>query len=325
MTKKLDVKKVFTSPWFIVLGAMLCCALWGSATPFIKMGYKVMFEGAKPDVPSTILFAGIRFAAAGFITIAIYSIARKQVLYPKRENLDKVAIIAAFQTVIQYFFFYIGLANTSGAKGTIISGSSSFFAIFISSLIFKQEKLTVKKVVACVVGFAGIIAVNLNGLDFSMNFTGDAFVLFSAMSLAFSSVLIKIFSKSEDPVVISGYQFMLGGAVMIIVGLIAGGKIDYVTPKGVAILIYLSFLSAIAYAVWGMLLKFNPVSKVTIFSFMTPVFGVLLTKLMLPEESTVKLVNLLISLVLVCAGVFMLNYTRQKKSASPEPTKKENE
>ena len=313
MTKKIDVNKVFTSPLFIILGAMLCRALWGSATPFIKMGYKVMFEGAKPNVPSTILFAGIRFAAAGFITIAIYSIARKKILYPKKENYGKVAIIAAFQTVIQYFFFYIGLANTSGAKGTIISGSSSFFAIFISSLIFKQEKLTVKKVVACIVGFAGIIAVNLNGLDFSMNFTGDAFVLFSAMSLAFSSVLIKIFSKSEDPVVISGYQFMLGGAVMIIVGLIAGGKIDHFTLGGAAILVYLSFLSAIAYALWGMLLKFNPVSKVTIFSFMTPVFGVILTKLMLPDESTVKLVNLIISLVLVCAGVFMLNYAKQKK------------
>ena len=313
MTKKFDIAKIFTSPLFIVIGAMLCCALWGSATPFIKMGYKVMFDGAKPNVPSTILFAGIRFAAAGFITVAIYSIARKKVLYPKRENLDKVAVIALFQTVIQYFFFYIGLANTSGAKGTIISGSSSFFAIFISSLIFKQEKLTVKKVVACVVGFAGIIAVNLNGLDFSMNLTGDAFVLFSAISLAFSSVLIKIFSKSEDPVVISGYQFMLGGTVMIIVGLIAGGKIDRFTFVGAAILVYLSFLSAVAYALWGMLLKYNPVSKVTIFSFMTPVFGVLLTKLMLPEESTVQIVNLLISLVLVCLGVFMLNYTRVVK------------
>ena len=313
MKKKFDVINVFTTPLIVVIGALICCALWGSATPFIKMGYKVMFEGAKPNVPSTILFAGIRFAAAGFITIALYSIARKKILYPKRENLGKVAIIAAFQTVIQYFFFYIGLANTSGAKGTIISGSSSFFAIFISSLIFKQEKLTVKKVVACIVGFAGIIAVNLNGLDFSMNFTGDAFVLFSAMSLAFSSVLIKIFSKSEDPVVISGYQFMAGGAVMIIVGLIAGGKLDYVTPKGIAILVYLSFLSAIAYALWGVLLKFNPVSKVTIFSFMTPVFGVLLTKLMLPEESTVKILNLLLSLVLVCLGVFMLNYSKQTK------------
>ena len=315
MTKKFDVTKVFTRPIIIVLGALLCCALWGSATPFIKTGYKVMFEGGKPNVPSTILFAGIRFAAAGFITIALYSIARKKVLYPKRENYGKVAVIAAFQTCIQYFFFYIGLANTSGAKGTIISGSSSFFAIFISSLIFKQEKLTAKKVIACIVGFAGIIAVNLDGLDFSMNFTGDAFVLFSAMSLAFSSVLIKIFSKSEDPVVISGYQFMLGGTVMIIVGLIAGGKIDHFDLTGAAILVYLSFLSAIAYALWGMLLKFNPVSKVTIFSFMTPVFGVLLTKLMLPEESTVKIINLLISLVLVCAGVFMLNYVK--------PTKKE--
>ena len=321
MTKKFDFTRVVTSPWFIVLGAMLCCALWGSATPFIKMGYKVMFDGGKPDVPSTILFAGIRFAAAGFITVALYSIARKKVLYPKKENLGKVAVIALFQTVIQYFFFYIGLANTSGAKGTIISGSSSFFAIFISCLAFKQEKLTVKKVVACIVGFAGIIAVNLNGLDFSMNLTGDGFVLFSSISLAFSSVLIKIFSKKEDPVVISGYQFMLGGAVMIIVGLISGGKIDHFTVGGAAILVYLSFLSAIAYALWGILLKFNPVSKVTIFSFMTPVFGVILTKLMLPEESTVKLVNLIISLVLVCLGVFMLNYTRQRKE--PEIAKNE--
>lgn len=311
--EKNSITKIFTTPIAVVLGAMLCCALWGSATPFIKMGYKVMFGGGKPDVSSTILFAGIRFFFAGLITIAIYSIARKKLLYPKKENLTKIGIVAAFQTVIQYFFFYIGLANTSGAKGTIISGSSSFFAIFFSSLLFKQEKLTAKKVIACIVGFAGIIAVNLNGLDFKMNFTGDFFVLFSAMSLAISSVLIKIFSKDEDPVVISGYQFILGGAVMVLVGLIAGGKIDYVTPKGIAILIYLSFLSAIAYALWGVLLKYNPVSKVTIFSFMTPVFGVILTKLMLPEESTVMFLNLVISLVLVCAGVLMLNYTRQPK------------
>ena len=313
-SKKTGITNIFTTPIAVILGAMLCCALWGSATPFIKMGYKVMFEAGKPDVSSTILFAGIRFFFAGIITVAIYSIARKKLLYPKKQNLTKIGVVAAFQTVIQYFFFYIGLANTSGAKGTIISGSSSFFAIFFSSLLFKQEKLTAKKVIACIVGFAGIIAVNLNGLDFKMNFTGDCFVLFSAMSLAISSVLIKIFSKDEDPVVISGYQFILGGAVMVIVGLIAGGNIDYVTPKGIAILTYLSFLSAIAYALWGVLLKYNPVSKVTIFSFMTPVFGVILTKLMLPEESTVMFLNLIISLVLVCAGVFMLNYTRQTKT-----------
>lgn len=309
--------KIFKNPVFVVLAACLCCALWGSATPFIKMGYKIIyadFPNAKPDVPSTILFAGVRFAIAGFLTIVIYSIARKKVLVPKAENIGKIGLVALVQTVIQYFFFYVGLANTSGAKGTVLSGSSSFFSIILCTLIFKQERLTLKKIIACVIGFAGIIAVNLNGLDFSMNLMGDGFVIFSAISLGFSSVLIKIFSKTEDPVVISGYQFMAGGAVMIAVGLISGGVIDLSDFRGILILLYLSLLSAVAYALWGVLLKYNPVSNVTIFSFMTPVFGVLLTKLMLPDESTVHIINLLIALVLVSLGVFLLNYTKKEKS-----------
>ena len=44
MKKKFDVINVFTTPLIVVIGALICCALWGSATPFIKMGYKVMFE-----------------------------------------------------------------------------------------------------------------------------------------------------------------------------------------------------------------------------------------------------------------------------------------
>lgn len=315
---RVEKKNIFTSPMMVVIGAILCCALWGSATPFIKLGYRVIFPSGGPDVPSTILFAGIRFFFAGVITVAIYSIARRRLLYPQPKNLTKVGIVAVFQTIVQYFFFYVGLVNTSGAKGTVISGSSSFFAILVSSLIFKQEKLTVKKVLACVIGFLGIIAVNLNGLDFNMNFTGDAFVLFSAISLGISSVLIKIFSKDEDAVVISGYQFIMGGAVMVLVGLCFGGKIEAFDLAGFGILVYLALLSAVAYALWGLLLKHNPVSKVTIFSFMTPVFGVLLTKLMLPDESTVDPISLIIALVLVCVGVFMLNYNGASKRKSDD-------
>jgi drug/metabolite transporter (DMT)-like permease len=92
-----------------------------------------------------------------------------------------------------------------------------------------------------------------------------------------------------------------------------GGRIDNFDLSALGIMVYLSLLSAVAYALWGILLKHNPVSRVTIFSFMTPVFGVLLTELILPDESTVALINLLISLVLVCAGVFMLNYTHKSK------------
>ncbi len=294
----------------VTLSALLCCALWGSATPFIKIGYGLMLPTR--NVPSTILFAGIRFFLAGLLTILFYSVARKRVLIPKKENMPKILTVSCFQTIIQYIFFYIGLANTTGVKGTIASGSNAFFCLLVASLIFRQEKLTIKKLVACIIGFTGVILINLNGLDFTMNFFGDGFVIFSSIAYGFSSALMKKYAKYEDPVIISGYQFAIGGLVMILLGICLGGVISIPSWSAWGVLLYLSFLSSIAYALWGILLKYNPVSKVSVFSFMIPVFGVFLSKLMLTENSNVPTINLLVTLVLISVGIFMLNYSKKK-------------
>ncbi len=304
-------KNIFQNPIVLTLLALLCCALWGSATPFIKTGYALMEVSG---VPSTMLFAGMRFTLAGIITVAIYSIARRRVLYPKAANLPKVLTVSVFQTVVQYIFFYIGLANTSGVKGTIASGTSAFFCVLIASLIFRQEKLTFKKILACVLGFAGVVIVNLNGLELTMNLLGDGFVIFSAIASALSSVLMKRFSKDEDPVVISGYQFIVGGIFLVVLGLCMGGTVKLTELTGLLVLLYLAILSAVAYAVWGMLLKHNPVSRVSIFSFTTPIFGTLLSMIMLSGESTgTQPLNLVITLVLVSAGILLLNYQPKSK------------
>ena len=316
--KKTD--NIFTHPLVIALCALLCCALWGSASPAIKIGYELLEVSG---VPSTILFAGIRFTAAGVITVLIYSLARRKLLYPKLQNIPKVLTVSAFQTVTQYLFFYVGLANTTSVKGTIASGSSAFFCVLIASLIFRQEKLTAKKIIACVLGFLGIIIVNLDGLELTMNFLGDGFVILSTVCYAFSSVLMKKYSKYEDPVVISGYQFIIGGAFMIAVGLIAGGKLNLTNASGIALLVYLAFLSAIAYALWGMLLKFNPVSRVSIFSFTTPIFGTILSFIFLPTSNGVKPLNLVVTLVLVSLGILLLNYQpKAKEKLSIDESKK---
>lgn len=311
MTKINEEKKsFFTKPAVIIACALLCCALWGSASPAIKIGYQLLEVSG---VPSTILFAGVRFFMAGIITVLIYSVARRRFLYPKKENIPRVLTVSAFQTVIQYIFFYIGLANTTSVKGTIASGSSAFFCVLIASLVFRQEKLTAKKIIACILGFVGIVVVNLNGLTLTMNFLGDGFVIFSTVSYAFSSVLMKRFSKYEAPVVISGYQFIIGGAFMIILGLSLGGRFSLSSFGGVMLLVYLAFLSAIAYALWGLLLKYNPVSRVSIFSFTTPIFGTILSVLLLPGTSGVEPLNIVITLVLVSLGIFLLNYQGKPK------------
>ena len=314
-----QTKDILQNPLIVALGAVFCCALWGSATPFIKIGYKLILP--EKTVASTILFAGVRFTFAGVLTILIYSLARKRFLYPKKENMKRIAAVSSFQTVIQYIFFYIGLANTSGVKGTVLSGSSAFFALLIASLVFRQEKLTLTKITACVLGFAGIVVINLNGLDLTMNFTGDCFVLFSTIAYAVSSVLIKNYAKYEDTVVISGYQFLMGGVVMVIVGAAFGGRITLHGATAFGVLTYLSFLSATAYALWGVLLKHNPVSKVTVYNFCTPVFGVLLSNLVLTEQTGVAPLNLALTLVLICTGIVMLNYQKPEPSASAAQTK----
>ena len=302
-------KTIFKNPLVIMITALFCCALWGSATPFIKTGYELILPWR--GTPSTILFAGLRFTMAGIFTILIYSIGRKKFLYPKKENLLKIGYVASFQTVLQYIFFYIGLANTTGVKGTIASGSSAFFALLVAGIFFKMEKITFKKLLACIIGFAGIVLVNLDGLDLKMNFFGDGFVIFSSIASAAASVFIKKYSNKEDPVVISGYQFFMGGLVMVAIGLISGGHIQIPDIKALGVLIYLAFLSAAAYSLWGVLLKYNPVSKVSIYSFMTPVFGVILSNIMLNESGAVSPINMALSMVLVSLGIFMLNYKKE--------------
>ncbi|MBO5879518.1 MAG: DMT family transporter [Clostridia bacterium] len=310
-------KSLFSNPIILVLVAMICCALWGSATPAIKTGYN-LFEIESRDVASIVLFAGTRFFFAGIFTVIIFSISGRKFLYPKRENITKILTVSVFQTILQYIFFYLGLAFTTGVKGTVASGSGAFFAVIIACLIYKQEKLTFKKVAACVIGFVGILVMNIDSLGFKedmiIDLMGVGFVLISTVSSSFSSVLIKKYSASENPVVISGYQFIVGGAFMAAVGFIFGGRINFLNLPGILDLVYLALLSAVAYSLWGILLKHNPVSRVTVFNFMTPIFGVLLTLILLPsEDSKVRPLNLVITLVLISLGIFLLNYKRSQK------------
>ena len=181
-------------------------------------------------------------------------------------------------------FFYVGLSITTGVKASIIEGTCAFFSILIASFIFKQEKLTYQKIIACIIGFGGVIISNLNGLTFNTGFTGDLMIVISTVSYAFSSVLIKIYSQHENPVTLSGYQFMIGGAALTIVGLIFGGRFTQINLPAACVLLYLGVLSAVAYSLWGIILKYNNVSNVTVYSFMIPVFGVILSALLISSE-----------------------------------------
>lgn len=301
----------------VLLLAMVCCFLWGSATPAIKIGYQV-FRIDGGDTQSIILFAGIRFLTAGLLVVLFQSLLQKRFLHPQREALPSIFTLCMAQTVVQYLFFYVGLAHTSGVHGTIISGTGAFFSILMASLLFHYEKLTPAKVLGCVAGFGGILVMNLSGMAgeslFQVSLLGEGFVLFSQMSYALSGILVKRFSSRFDVVMLSGWQFVLGGIIMILVGLLTGGRIQPPTESwGWLLMLYMGMISAVAYSLWGILLKYNPVSRVTIFAFLTPVFGVLLAAVFLGETEQALSLRTLAALVLVCVGIYAVNH--QQKTA----------
>lgn len=303
--KKTD--QFMTKTIVVWLGALICCALWGSAFPCIKLGYQWFL--IPPDAIGTqILFAGCRFTLAGLLAIAIGSILRRKLLLLQKESVGKIVKLSMLQTVAQYIFFYIGLANTSGVKASIIEGVNVFIAILVASLIFRQEALTARKMVGSIIGFAGVVLVNVAGNGISMTFAwnGEGFIFLSTIAYAFSSVLLKRYSKEEDPVVLSGYQFVAGGVIMMLFGLLMGGRLTVFTEKGIAMLVYLALVSAVAYSLWGILLKYNPISRVAVFGFMNPVFGVILSAILLDESGSLG-TTCVISLVLVCVGIYIVN------------------
>lgn len=303
----MKTKEQFMTKTVVVwLGALLCCSLWGSAFPCIKIGYQ-LFEIPSDATATQILFAGCRFTLAGILAIIIGSVLNHKILIPKQGSWGKIAKLCMLQTVAQYLFFYIGLANTSGVKASIIEGVNVFISILVASLIFRQEKLTARKMLGCIIGFAGVILVNITGgIDMAFTFTGDGFIVLSTIAYAFSSVMIKRYSQEENPVTLSGYQFVLGGLIMVVCGLLMGGRLTVISGAGIAMLLYLAVISAVAYSMWGVLLKYNPVSRVTVFGFMNPVFGVILSAFFLKESDSVGVVCIL-ALILVCAGIYIVN------------------
>lgn len=297
-----------TTGWVVAILAVICCTLWGSAITTIKTGYHLMRIDSS-DTAAIILFAGLRFTIAGILVVFFECIRQKKVILPGKNVLKLAFPLCLAQTVGQYFFFYIGVAHTSGVKSSIITGLGNFFAILMSCLVFRREKMTGRKFTGCALGFAGVVVINLMGnqLDMGIHLKGEGALFLAQIAYALSTVLIHKFSEKESPVILSGYQFFIGGLLLIGIGFGMGGRIHQITAGALLILLYLAFVSAMAYTLWSILLAHNPVSRVAIYGFVNPLCSVLLSAIVLGETAQAFNIGTLTALLLVCMGIYTVN------------------
>lgn len=302
----------YTQRKVVFLLATLCCLLWGSAYPAIKNGY-ALFEIASSDIPSKLVFAGYRFLFAGLVLLVVAAASRKSLWAFDRRTWGQVTLLGLAQTSLQYVFFYIGLAYATGVKSSIMNATGTFFSVLLAHFIYHNDKLSYAKVLGCVAGFLGVMAVNFQDSLFTWDFTvlGEGFIVIAAFVLSAASIYGKKLSQRIDTVVLTGWQLSIGGAALLLMGYVGGGHLGLPSFAALAMLAYLVALSAVAFSLWTTLLKHNRVSMITVFNFMVPIFGTLLSALFLNEQF-LEWKNAL-ALVLVCWGIWMV--TKEEKPA----------
>lgn len=299
------MKSLLKNKYFAYVGAFVCSALWGTAFPIIKLGY-ARLDIAQSDIPSKLLFAGERFALAG-ILVFIFGliILRKPPVLGKNELLPASAL-GVVQTTLQYLFAYVGVGFTTAVNTSIITGTVSVISVLMASFFFKNDRLNLLKIIGCFLGLFGIVCVNIADFSFaSVTFLGDIIVLLSAISGAGGNIITKKISDGKNPVSLTAFQLFSGGVILLIIGLIFGGKTNFSDLSGIIILLWLAVISSVSFLLWTALLKYNPVSRITVFTMLVPIFGTVWSFVLLGEE-ILKIENL-VSLALITAGIVLVN------------------
>ena len=298
---------IFQRPAWVVVFALTAAIAWGWAFPLIKVGFSAF--GITADMTgSKMLFAGIRFAAAGLIVLSVAHSNGRSFKPGKVADWRFILAFALMNTTLHYFFFYVGMSHSEGSRAAILNSLSTFLVVLLACACFKSDRLTMQKILGCVVGFSGILALNLGGAE-SSQFTwlGDGMIILNAICGACSNLMTRGLSRRIDVFVGTGFSLTIGGLLLIIPGLAFGGTLPHVNILGCVCLVLLIAISAIGFALYNKLLSCNPVGKVAIYNSLIPIVGAVTSCLCLGETFHLKYA---LAGGLAALGIYIINKGR---------------
>lgn len=306
----------------VFLTALFCTVCWGLCYPLIKLNQNY-FSVESTDIFSQFFLAGVRMTFSG-ILIFIICFLTKSFCLPEKKQWTGVIFITLFQTIIHYALTYLGQGMTDGSKTPVLKEISAFFIILIMNFVSKDDKLTLNKIIGCLLGFSGVVIINLSG-GFNFNIQpGDIIIIGAALSNAIGQVFLKFSSSSaRSPFTIVAFSHFTGGLIMLLIGIIGGGKLIATGTSSYFLLIAIVFTTAIPYMLWSQLYKYNKASIMSVYCLMTPMFGMLFTSLFFGNSNVFSLYSVG-ALVLISLGILCVNLHFGKKRDNINSEKTDN-
>ncbi|WP_461611062.1 DMT family transporter [Cytobacillus kochii] len=282
---------------------MLTTALMGSSFAIGKIGL---------GYSSPLLLAGLRFFLAGLIMMVIVLIQKRE--HPRSmKNWGRVLLIGSFQTAGVMGCIFISLRTITASESSILTFMNPLLVIVFGTILL-GHRYKWYQWSGVVLGFVGV-GITLGGInDFRV---GLVFGAFSAVFWAISTLLVNRWSGRFDTWVLSAYQMLFGGGILLFFSSVFEEPFFHVTKHSVLILLWLSIMSSIVqFAVWYFLLQKGNPGRTSSYLFLAPFFGVLTGYVLLDEPISF---SLLVGGSFILLGIYLVNNSFKKEVVGETP------
>jgi drug/metabolite transporter (DMT)-like permease len=288
---------------------VLVCFLWGANIVSIRISN----QGIPP-----ILAAAARSAVGAALLWLYASYRGRSIDFPRGQRRHGAAI--GFLFAMDFLFLYWGLAFTTASRSIIFLYTHPFLVAAGAHLLLKGDRLTPVRSAGLVLAFCGLLAVFADPADElpSSHWIGDLMEVAAAVFWAATTLYIKKMAQDKG---VTHYQTLHAQLFYSIPVLAVGSflfemdrSLNLTAPVLTAFGYQCVLVAFVSYILWFWMIGRYPVSRLTAFTFLSPLFGVLMGALMLSEPVGFMV---WIGLGLVGAGIYIVNRPVPRETATP--------
>lgn len=300
----------------VPLLAIAACIIWGTPYKLLKLFYNelsISKEALGTDYSGQILVAvSIRFFIAGILVLLFAKFRKQKIFKLNKKQWGQVLLMGLVSTAVSYVFFNIGNVNISSSiNSSIIGQSGIFFGVILSCLFYKNEKFTLTKIIAFILGVAGLIISQLDPANPLVNpfgrftLTGEGFMMIHGVCFAIATMIGRHVSGDLDSFVMTGWNLVTGSIMLCIIGMFMGGSFVSMswTVPAFGYLLLLAVASAIPFSIWYWCTQYTEISKLSMYKFLIPVSGSVIG-ILFGEDFTWTLG---LALIMVCSSIILIS------------------
>jgi len=288
---------------FAICLLVVCCTFWGFQQILIKV--------AVAEVPP-LWQASLRFAGA---TVLLWAWCRiRRVPLFARDGTLRAGLLSGLLFAAEFSCIYLGLRETTASRLTVFLYTAPFWVALLLPRLVPTERLRTLQWVGLVIAFAAVTLAFAEGLFgrsvLPNQLRGDALALMGGLLWGLTTLVIRssrLGTASAEKILF--YQVAVTAAVapLLSLGLGETWSLSYSAQAWISIGLQTMVGAFASFLVWMAMLRIYPATKLSSFTFLTPVCALFFGVVLLDEPLTAQLVAALAG---VAAGIVLVNRKR---------------